>query len=307
MKRSGFFKFSNFLLIIMVWAATANAQWYLDTATPQEATARDKPYQYLQNQIQKLCNRDWTIDKSSFKFLTDHSDWQKVVRGNSIFRFDLTGGGNACDIMMDHNSAIYRQNLLQSQSNAKEEGAIMKSGMDEYQKAMQSKDPMAAIDNYKKTHKKFIDSISARSKQLKLSDQHLLNEQEFANVSVIVNNDRIEGKDLQSFRTSTLMHLPVIPGIQQAILYTEFPDADDPDTNYRAALYVGNFPKYTGKMEPVNFKYKSKMPWKDKSHSGAPIVENTSTWKSSYHYNNLMKVIRTIDWSGLDSMIKNEP
>lgn len=57
-------------------------------------------------------------------------------------------------------------------------------------------------------------------------------------------------------------------------------------------------------MEPVDFKYSTKSSWKDKSHSGAPIVENISIWISSYHYNNLMKVLHTIDWTGLDSIVK---
>lgn len=115
---------------------------------------------------------------------------------------------------------------------------------------------------------------------------------------------RIPGKKLQDFPTQKVVQLHNIPGIAQAILYYQYPVEDDPDTTYKALLYIGNFPKYSGEDIVVNFKYKTNYYWKDKQHSGPPVIENMSIWIESHHYNNIMKVIHSIDWTGLKAMIK---
>lgn len=264
----------SFFSLFIFLSPYINAQWYLDTATPEEAAAHDKAFTFLHNEIQnKLCDDNWGTDKTDFKFFKDDPSWQKIVRGNSIHYFDFTGGGDECDIQMRENSTLYLDNLNKSAAltNSYDAQKYGYSGpkYDEWDKGIQ-----------------------------KLND-----EQEFARIKLLLNDDRIQGKDVQGYHTSKLVQLQNINGVNQAVLYFEYPDEDDPDTLYRAALYIGNFPEYNGQVEGVNFKSYFKDGWKDKTHSGKPIIENMSIWIEAYHYNNIMKVIHSIDWNGLKQMI----
>lgn len=265
-----------FMAIICCGAQNVFAQWYLDTATPEEAAARDKPYLYLRNEIQsKICDENLGIEKNNFKLLEDDPGWRKIVRGTGIYRFDCTGGGDGCLIMPKPGSALYQK------INDEE------------------------IESGKKMMEKKYAFNSPEYKLWDKTNKQLQNEKEFAQINMVVNDDRIQGKELQSFRTFREEQLHNIPGVQQAILYSQLPDEDNPDTSYRVALYIGNFPKYSGKMEAVHFQSATTSPWKDKQHSGKPVVENISVWIYAHHYQNLMKVIRSINWSGLKQMVKN--
>ena len=302
------FPISVFLFFLFASASTGNAlgQKYLDTATPEEAVTRDKPYQYLQNEIQKkLCDKDWGIDKSSFSFLMQKQTWQKIVRGGQTVRLTFTNGGDDCIIKLLETSALYHANLDSTIAASNTMVAIMKWGFDQQKAIMQAKDPSAAAQRFKIDKKKTIDSLSALNNKLKRKGTHLFNEQTFAEVSLILNNDRIVGKEPQDFRTFKVQQLNGLPGIQQAILYSQLPDEETPDTSYRAALYIGDFPKYSLKTQSYSFKYDTKNIWTDKQHSGKPIIENCTVWINTYHYENMMKVINSIDWSGLKSKIKN--
>lgn len=297
-----------FVLLITICCSTQNAlaQWYLDTATPEEAAARDKPYQFLQNEIQKkLCDKDWGIDKSSFSFLMNKPDWRKIVRGGNTLRFTFTGGGDDCEIDLRETSPLYQANMDSSIAVGKTSAEIMKWKWDQQKTVMQAKDPIAAAQRFKNDHQKTIDSLTALDNKLKRLQNHLLNEKSFAQLSLNLNDDRIQGKELQDFRTFKVQQLN-IPGIQQAILYYQLPDEDDPDTSYRAALYIGDFPKFSIKMQPYSYKYLTKNTWTDKQHSGKPVVENCTIWIHANHYNNMMKVLYSIDWTDLKSIIKND-
>lgn len=268
----------SLIIFCLFISTTVLAQWYLDTATPEEAAARDKPFRFLQNEIQKnLCDQNWGIDQNSFKFFSDDPDWQKIVRGNSINRFDLTSGGDVCIVKLIEGSPLFAKisdkevaenNLVQQQL---EQGKIKMDGPE-----------------YQKWNKE---------------DQGYQDDQQFAQITMNLNDDRVQGKDLQNYHTVKPTVLSKIPGVQQVVIYHQLPDEDEPDTLFRAVLYIGNFPKYTGTMEPVHYKSISQQPWKDKQHSGKPIIENASIWIETYHYNNLIKVIDSIDWAGLKPMV----
>jgi hypothetical protein len=298
---------SAFLFLIFVSTGTrCFAQWYLDTATPEEAAARDKPYLYLQNEIQKkLCDKDWGTDKTAFTFLTQKQSWKKIVRGGHIVRLTFTGGGDDCLISMQESSPLYKANLDSSSAVYKKMTEIMKWGLDQQKAVMQAKDPLTAAQRFKKDHQKTMDSVALLNARLQREGNRLFNEQTFAQVSLILNDDRIEGKELQDFRAFKVQQLNGIPGIEQAILYCQLPDKDNPDTLYRAALYIGNFPKFSIKMQPYSYKYFTKYTWADKAHSGKAVVENGTISIATHHYANMMKVIHSIDWVGLESIIKN--
>lgn len=299
-------KIAFIFLAICCGTQNAFAQWYLDTATPEEAAVRDRPYQYLQNEIQKkLCDKDWGIDKSSFSFLVEKPDWKKIVRGGNTVRFTFTGGGDDCDIDLRETSPLYQANMDSNIAISKTRSTIMKWQFDQQKQVLQAKDPIATAQRFKKDHQKTIDSLNALDAKLNRQQNHLLNEKTFAQISLTLNDDRIQGKELQGFTAFKVQQL-TIPGVQQAILYIQLPEEDDPDTSYRAALYIGDFPKFSAEMQPYSYKYLTKNTWTDKQHSGKPVVENCTIWIYTNHYNNMMKVLHGIDWTGLKQVIKKD-
>lgn len=295
-----------FLFLIFLCAGTqCFAQWYLDTATPEEAAARDKPYRYLQSEIQKkLCDKDWGIGKNGFSFLMQNQAWKKIVRGGHTVRLTFTGGGDDCLINLRESSPLYKANMDSSVAVNKKMGEIMTWGMNQQKAVIQAKDPLAAAQRFKKDHQKTIDSLTALNAKLNREANHLLKEQTFAQVSLNLNDDRIAGKEFQGFTVFKVQQLNGIPGIEQAILYCQLPDEDNSDTSYRAALYIGDFPRFSIKMQPYSYKYLTKNIWTDKQHSGKAVVENGTIWIATNHYANMMKVIKGIDWVGLESTIK---
>ena len=112
------------------------------------------------------------------------------------------------------------------------------------------------------------------------------NKMEFANIGLSLNEtytDELEGKIL-----------PKIPGIQQAALYKQRPD--DYVTVYIARLYIGYWPKLSpGKM--MNYQFKK--------HSGQPVIENMKITISTFDYNQMMKVLHSIDWTKLEKLVKS--
>lgn len=268
------FRVTVYLISICMISTGANAQWYPDTATPEEAAAHDKPFTFLRNEIQKkLCDDNWGTDKTDFKFFKDDPSWHKITRGGGVHRFEFIGGGDACVIEMRENSALYQDNLNKTAALAKSYDA--------------QKDGLSG-PKYDAWNRKM---------------QGLADDVEFAKVKMLLNDDRTQGKDLQGYQTNKLIRLQNIPGVGQAILYCGYPDEDDADTIYQAALYIGNFPEYDGEVEGVHFKSFRKEPWTDKAHSGKPIIENMSIWIEGHYYNNIMKVIHSIDWEGLGRTI----
>jgi len=267
---------------------------------------RDTPFQYLQNEIQKkLCDKDWGIDKTSFSFLTQEPQTQKIVRGKSIFRFTFTGGGDDCVISLRETSPLYQANMDSDLAAMKTRSKIMNWSVEHQKTVMQAKDPITAAQRFKKDNQKAIDSLTALDNKLKRLENHLLNEKSFAQISLSLNNDRIEGKELQGFTAYRVKKLNV-PGIQQAILYCQLPGEDDPDTTYKAALYIGSFPGFSTKMQDYSYKYLTKNPWTDKQHSGEPVIENCTIWINTHYYGRMMKVLYDIDWTGLKSIIEND-
>lgn len=269
-----------FLLPLLATNNKAAAQWFLDTATPEEATVRDQPFRYLENEIQqKLCDQNLGIDQdNNFKFLTDNPDWRLVLRGKGIHRFNFTDDGGICIIKLKENSSAYKTIFNRQVQLSQDLSAAIQAG----------KAKIGGPEDKKEDR----------------LNQQLEDDKQFVQIHVTLNDDRVQGKELQDFRAARVMQIKNIPGVQQTVLYCEYPEEDDPDTTYRAVLYLGNFPKYSGKMVPVHFKSYRSEPWTDKQHSGAPVIENISIGISGYQYNRMMKVIHNIDWAGLDKFIK---
>lgn len=264
------------LFVSLTFIQKVVAQWYLDSPTPEEAAVRDKPYMYLEGEIRKkLCDQNWAVTpENDFEFLQASPQSRLILRGKSIYRFDLTRGGDECNIMLRQGSPMFKENFDKQVAG---------------NKLMLEKKYKIDGPEYKEWNK---------------SMDRLNHDKTLATVSLVLNEDRVAGKHFQNAQEGKAFKIEKVAGVQQAILYCEYPGKDASDTLYWAYLYIGNFPSYSGKMEPVHYKYLSKTGWSDKAHSGKPIIENIRIHISAFHYNNIMKVIRDIDWTGLDAMIK---
>lgn len=294
-----------FLFPTLTLYKVASAQWYTDTPTPAEITARDKPYAILQNEIEsKLCNADWGIDKdNSFSFLRGNPDNRVVVRGKTIHYFDLTHGGNGCTIKLKETSPLYKAVMDSTKKvNARltandNTGLTLQQAMSD---AMKNGGTIPAKDQA------ILNRKGAINKECMKDMARLSNAQKFGSITLLINENWVDDEETagDGFMADAIKPL-IIPGIQHAYLCEEYPDKDEPDTTYRATLYIGNWPKPSlHEMLPFPYKYITKYGWTDKAHSGPPIIENLKIYVSSFYYNNLMKAIHNIDWTKLDSVIK---
>lgn len=297
------FKSIKLLISILMICQYASAQWFLDTPTPAEIQARDQPYTILQNEIEnKLCNTDWGIDKTSFLFFKDQPGIQEVVRGKSIHYFDLSRWGNNCVIMLKETSPIYQaitdstekvNERLESNTNT---GLTQDQAMAD---AMKNNGNITAKDQAILNRKKAVQDQGLKD------IARLGNANQFANISLLINENWADDTKTagDGFIANAIKPLSVA-GIQQAVITIEYPNEDEPDTSYRATLYIGNWPKPDmNKMLPFPFKYYTKLAWSDKDHSGEPVIENLKIYIESYSYKNLMKTIHSIDWTKLDDLL----
>lgn len=293
-----------FSVCILFQNINASAQWFLDTPTPAEIQSRDQPYSILQNEIgNKLCNTNWGIDKTSFLFFKDQPDIQEVVRGKSIHYFDLSRWGNKCVIMLKETSPLY-QTIMDSTEKVNERlDSNANAGLTQDQAmadAMKNNGKITAKDQVILNKKKAVNDQGLKD------IARLGNANQFAIISLLINENWADDIKTGSGSYSANDIKPLsVHGIQQAVITIEYPDKGQVDTSYRATLYIGNWPKPDmHKMLPFPFKYNTKSAWSDKDHSGQPVIENLKIYIESYSYNNLMKVIHSIDWTKLDGLIK---
>lgn len=300
-------QFTCILLCLFLVEPGENAwsQWHLDTPTPAEMQAHDQPYIILQNEIEnKLCNSDWGIDNNSFSLFKDNPDSKEVVRGKNIHYFDLSRWEGDCEIRLKQTSPLYEAII----DSLKKVNARLDSNM---HTGLTLQDAMAdATKNGGKIPAKdqaVLDKKGIIEKKC-MKDMALLgNAQQFAQFSLSINENWADDEKTAagSFAAGSVKSLN-IPGVQQAVLSIEPPDENQPDTTYRATLYIGNWPKPDrNKMLPFHFKYNTSYGWSDKQHSGPPVIENFKIFVQSYHYNWLMKSLNSIDWTKLDKLIKS--
>jgi hypothetical protein len=279
---------------------TGAAQWYLDTPTPAETQSRDAPYMELQQQITaRLCKQDWNVSDNPFLFLKDHGDKQVVVRGKSVYGFSLTRWGDQCGITVDKNSALYKANLQRQRTATSQLTDITKAGYAILQ--------VAAKNNYHLTaaQQKTVDSLKLEREKANARLNSLSHAQDIAWVNIDINANWMDEKNMQGFAADKAVRLTALPGVQQAVLFVEYPDQDDPDTSYRAWLYIGKWPRSSfDKMTPFSFRYHTKYAWTDKEHSGPPLIENLKVLVYGYRYNQVMKVVHALDWTRLLAWVK---
>jgi hypothetical protein len=288
------------LILLLVFLFEINttvvAQWYLDTATAEEAKLHDQFYIILQKEIEsKICNSDWGIPANPFLLLKDDPYKMVVLRGKSINYFGFTGFGEACTIRLKETSPLFKANQDSLHVLAKiqeKQWAIGKSIMER-----------TAKNNFKVSaaDQKTMDSIKPIGRVMDLKSSALFEETLFGDISMHINKDWTSDFE----RTNKYRLLPTVPGVRYAILRITYPDKDRTDTSYSVLLYIGNWPQIDMKKR-VNFPFKhyTKYAWIDRQHSGPPVVENLGILVSSHYYNNVMKMIHDIDWTKLTALVK---
>lgn len=276
------------------------AQWYLDTPTPAETQARDAPYMELQQQIaERLCKQDWNVSDNPFLFLKDNGGKQVVVRGKSVHGFSLTHWGDQCGITVNTNSALYKANEQRQRAATARLTDITKAGYAILQ--------TTAKNNYHLTgaQQKTVDSLKREREKVNTLLNSLSHAENIAWVGLDINANWMDEKNMQGFSADKAITLTAVTGVQQAVLFVEYPDEDDPDTSYRAWLYIGKWPHSSfAKMMPFPFRDNTKYGWADKQHSGPPVIENLKVLVYGYHYTDVMKVVRAIDWTKLRALVK---
>lgn len=138
-------------------------------------------------------------------------------------------------------------------------------------------------------YKEYIDSINSPPFNVSRISS-LASKMHFASISLELNINHadidIKGKVLSK-----------MPGINKALLYKDDPIDGDPDTTYKAYLFLGRWPKLqTGNTEEF-------IPFPFTQHKGNPIIENMVVTISTHNYPKLMQVIRNIDWGKMEDLI----
>jgi len=87
------------------------------------------------------------------------------------------------------------------------------------------------------------------------------------------------------------------PGIHQITLFVQLPDDNNVDTLYNAVLYLGNWPIKAG-AQMLAFRFA-------KNIGNDPVIENMIIKISGFHYHELIQMIKRIDWTRLEALIKN--
>lgn len=279
---------------------TASAQWYLDSPTPAEIQARDQPYLIVQQDIKaRIANHDWDISENPFLFLRDHPDQKIIVRGKSIYNFSQTHWGDQCEIRLKKTSAAYQANSDSQKIATDQLVAITKRGYEILQNAAKNNYHLTAAEQ------KTTDSLKPVREKINARLTSLSNAQQIASVSIDFNANWMDEEKINGFPADKTQLLQHIPGVDQFVLNVELPYEDNPDTSYAIGLYIGRWPQpnFT-KMMPFTFRYNAKTPWTDKQHSGPPIIENFKVIISGYHYNQMIHIIRAIDWTKLKALVK---
>jgi hypothetical protein len=284
-------------LFVIVINYDASAQWFLDTATNAEIQAHDQPYIILQKEIEtKLCNTDWGIPPNAFLLLKDDPYNRLILRGKAIDAFSFTHSGDACTIQLKPTSPLYKAIMDTTQKLMKKKGDHMKQSLEIWRNS--------AKNDYKipASEQKTIDSLKHIDEEADRKLNVLLHEQEFADISLDINESWTP--DLGNSTKIQLM--PVLPGIEHAVMTMQYSDEDPSDTSYYAYLYIGNWPLPDMKKRVLyTFKYNKHYGSMGRKHSGTPVIENFVILLHSYQYNHLMKAIHSIDWMKLHQLIKS--
>lgn len=283
------------------------AQWYPDTPTPAELQARDNTYWVLQGEVEKtLVNNVWGL--TPFQSGTEASDKRIILRGKSIHRFDVgRWDGDACSITLKTGTPQYDANMDSAKIINEKLDQVMNDISALMQETMQKLQKNGG--KYVAPDRKRVEKDSLLKVRYMSAISHLTNEQRYGKIQMEINMDKEDGEGHGSsdYNTDSFVHLQ-LPGVRNAILRFDFPDKENPemaDTIFIAQLYIGNWKRIAANQRTdFVYKYNTKYYWADKTHSGPPIIENLVITIDTYHYNNMMHILKSIDWTKLDALVK---
>ena len=249
------------------------------TATPKEILLHDNAYNVLQHEIEvNICDNNWGISKKPF-LLSNNRDEKVVIIGY------LKGFGNI---------PVFTREDESFEIKMKPKSPLYKANEDESKK--QTDAYIARTTNISSADKKELAIIKTKNEQYSKNLNHLSNSKNYGSISLEINqSSRYDDEPFGSHKGG-IKKTVTAPGIQQGALSIEYPDELSVDTTYLATLYIGNWPKLSGaKTLPFHF---------IKNDSDEPVIENMIIEISAFNYNEMMKMIHSIDWTKLQAMIK---
>lgn len=206
--------------MLFVFQNTSAQGWYGDKPTPEEVTARDKPFIVLQKEIEtKLSDNDWGIGKQSFLFYKDNPKLNEVLRGTSIHYFDLIVWGNRCDVELKGTSPLFTDYMNNSRLLSGQLDSILSSAPTQgqaYNDALKNKGVLPAGDKVL-LEKKKIAQDRCFNEMTKL-----VNKTKLAKFFLFVNSDNGSASDLswKGFDidvVNEVKHIS-IPGVQEVLI-----------------------------------------------------------------------------------------
>lgn len=241
-------------------------------ATPKEILLHDNPYEILLDQVEKnICDSTWEIRKPPFLLKTKPDDEMVIINYlRGVGDIPVFGNGERFSIEAKYESSLWKSTIAEDKIQT--DAFVTRN---------------ANISKIYATDKKEFAIIKSQNDQYsKKMSHHTL---KFAVISLGLNQSWMDAKGIQ-------IKTIAVPGIQQAFIGKVLPSEDELDTTYRVDLYIGNWPK-SSHTDMLHFNF-------IKNNSGEPIIENMTIYIITYKYNDMMKVIHSVDWTKLEALIK---